>query len=131
MQEKNRPLFWEIVHASARGAVKCQSSDRVVEFLSLARLGRGSAEFDEFLSENIEQLAVQQGECLLNALTICDEDTKHATIQMLANPLFAGPGEIDHLFYSATPEVRYRPLSELYFAFRGKDREGIEGKDRP
>lgn len=116
MQQKNQLLFWEIVRASAHGAMKCQSRDRVVDFLSLAKFGRGNAEFEEFLSENFEQLAVQQGGCLLDALTICDDDTKYSVVRMLANPMFVGPDKIDHLFDSAIPKRKYRSLTELYFA---------------
>ncbi|ADU65716.1 hypothetical protein Selin_0981 [Desulfurispirillum indicum S5] len=84
-------LFWRILHDAASRARTCLDVSQTTEFIGLAKTMRGNAEFNEFLSEEIEMLAIDQTECFLSAWHNADEPTQAGVLRKLKSPLFIEP----------------------------------------
>lgn len=87
-------LFWKILREAAASATECKDTESTAGFLELTRIGSTNAEFNEFFSKEIEQLAVQKTECFLSALNETDEETSTDILGLIQHPLFVEPANL-------------------------------------
>ncbi|PKL52667.1 MAG: hypothetical protein CVV37_00265 [Nitrospira bacterium HGW-Nitrospira-1] len=123
LYRENYPLFWKILHNAATKAQKCDSVEDTATFLRLVKLIRGSqatgsAEFEEYFSQTVEQLCIQKSKCFLDGLLMLDKSTRVLLIDMLRTPLFVDNSKIDRVFLDAKTNKKYRKISDIYFLKR-------------
>jgi hypothetical protein len=109
--------FWAILNEAARDlreraprGEECDSTGKMVQFLSLARVRSQpsgvSAEFEEFYAEKIERLCLDAAPCFRKAGKFLDEDGRAALRRMLANPLFVDPASLESAKCIAGPDSK-------------------------
>jgi len=85
---QNYEHFWVILNKSGDEARQCQSIKKTAEFLRLARIKTGNAEFNEFFAKTIENLCVNSPLCFKKASRFFDKETQTNLAAMFDNPLF-------------------------------------------
>lgn len=80
--------FSAILNKSADEAKQCRSIKKTAEFLGLAHIKTGNAEFNEFFAEITEKLCVSSPRCFKRASRLLDKDIQKKLAAMLDNPLF-------------------------------------------
>jgi hypothetical protein len=113
MSHRHGDRFWAILNEAARNlrerapqGQECDSTGKMVQFLSLARVRPVSAEFVEFYSQQIEQLCLGAAPCFRNASKFLDEDGRAALRSMLANPVFVDPAPLESAKCIAGPDSK-------------------------
>jgi hypothetical protein len=113
MSHSHRTRFWAILHEAARDlrerapqGQECDSTGKMVQFLSLARVKPVSAEFVEFHSQQIERLCLDAAPCFRKASKFLDEDGRAALRSMLANPVFVDPAALESAKCIAGPHSK-------------------------
>lgn len=116
LYQNDYECFWEILNKSANAAVSCKNNKYILEFLELININTGNnIEFEEFISEKLEELCIKKTECFFNALLMTNKNIRQVIISKLNNPIFHDKEEIDLIFRRASGSKRYSTLSELYF----------------
>jgi len=85
---QNYDLFWLILNRSGDEAKQCRFIKKTTEFLGLARIKTGNAEFNEFFAHSIEKLCLNSPRCFKRANKLSDKETQKNLAVMLDNPLF-------------------------------------------
>ena len=111
---ENYKLFWEIVNEGENMAISCNDLQDTSNFLALAKLKKGNAEFNEYFMEVIEnELLEKDPKCLFDALVKNDEETQQIIMSDLRNPLFLKEIEIEEIFKKFRFDKDYIKLFEL------------------
>lgn len=90
--------FWRILRAAAVRARDCEKPGPTAQFLDLAQLRTNNAEFNEFFSQVLEELAVSRTECFLLALSETSDEVKASVSERLRNPLVVEPAALTRAF---------------------------------
>lgn len=85
---KSYERLWQKLHKTRDAAKKCDSVKATAEFLGLADIGKGNAEFEEFFAETVEQVCVEHPQCFMAAALQIDSGTRVALKTKLEKPLF-------------------------------------------
>lgn len=93
--------YWRVAGQHKESAVHCVSDDAVVAFLGQVEVGRGDAEFGEYVSEVIESLLQNQPACLLRGIRRLDESKRRGVLEKLRFPLFLGEEEVRRILEPA------------------------------
>jgi hypothetical protein len=85
--------FWTILRGRGEQIRSCARSDMVAGFLPLAS-NAGNAEFSEFYSETLEELAISNPRCLAEAWSRLAPDQQGAVAMILRSPMFRTSTEL-------------------------------------
>lgn len=80
--------FWMILNKSADEAKQCRSIKKTTEFLRLARIKTGNAEFNEFFAETAESLCVSSPRCFKRASKLLDKESQKNLAARFNTPTF-------------------------------------------
>lgn len=86
--------FWKILNKAKQNAEHCRSVRSTAQFLGLARIQTGNAEFKEFLAQSIEDMCIHSSPCFQKASRLVDLESRSRLEDMLATPMFATPDEL-------------------------------------
>jgi len=108
--------FWQVANLAAKKAEKCEDMADVSAFFQLAVIKKsGNAEFEEFFSQTVERICVENNECFFSALVKENVQTQSAIVGMLKNPLFQNQKSIYEVFVKNKENKAYKAIIELYF----------------
>jgi hypothetical protein len=85
--------LWSILNQRAPGLKACSDPQEVAAFLPLVRY-YGNAEFAEFYSETLEELAVTHALCLAEQVSVAEPKVRDSVVERLRSPLFRTPEEV-------------------------------------
>lgn len=85
---KDHSHFWAILNKSADKAKQCRSIKKTAEFLGLAHIKTGNAEFNEFFAQTTENLCVSSPRCFKRASKLLDKESRKNIAAMFDTPLF-------------------------------------------
>ena len=108
-------LFWRILKVAERKAISCKSTADTAAFLKLALVRNTNAEFKEYLSETIENIATIKPKCFLDSLSTLDPDAVTDVIALLKNPTFVEEQEIVKVFSKNRNIKKYKLIVDIYF----------------
>jgi len=111
----NYSLFWSILRATEKKALGCKSTTDTSAFLKLALVRNTNAEFKEYLSETIENIATIKPKCFLDSLSTLDPDAVTDVIALLKNPTFVEEQEIVKVFSKNRNIKKYKLIMDIYF----------------
>lgn len=115
LQDNRR--FWQILRDSRERAFSCRSHEATLRFLKLAALKKRGAEFEEFFSEAIEQMATKKTNCFLSAMNSSDSQVRHALVVQLHHPLIVDKSSIEKIFRKAQLRPKFKNLSTEFFNY--------------
>jgi hypothetical protein len=110
----NYALFWSILKVAERKAISCKSTADTAAFLKLASIKSTNAEFNEYLSETIENLAIKKSKCFLDSLSTLDWDAMANIISLLKNPMFVEKQVIMKVFSKERNKKKYKRIMNIY-----------------
>lgn len=121
-------MFWKILHSSAEQASTAGNISKLVEFLEMAGVtGKGNAEFEEFFSQTIETVCVNNTEYFLDALMTMAPKSQSEVLKILQNPLFKSSEEINGSFQKVSEKGKYKSFVDTYFVVSQKTEESPPG----
>lgn len=91
---QNPEYFWKVLNRSRDSALSCNSIKVTMDFLRIVRLPAPGADLEEFVSEGVEQLCVNQPVCFKRAISMLDEKTRRSIKIKLENPLYYESSEL-------------------------------------
>lgn len=91
---ENPEYFWKVLNRSRDSALSCSSIKVTADFLRIVRLPNPGADLEEFVSEGIETLCVNQPVCFKRAMSMLDEKTRRSIKMKLESPLYFETSEI-------------------------------------
>lgn len=80
--------FSAILNKSADEAKQCRSIKKTAEFLGLAHIKTGNAEFNEFFAEVTEKLCMNSPRCFKRASKLLDKESLENITSMFNTPTF-------------------------------------------
>lgn len=86
--------FWTILNKSADEAKQCQPIKKTAEFLGLARIKTGNAEFNEFFAETTENLCVSSPRCFKRASKLLDKESQKNLAARFDTPTFVDRADL-------------------------------------
>ena len=108
--------FFAIFHKAEEAAVSCTSPQKTADFLKVARVIEGNAEFGEYFNKVIEeQLVKKNPKCLLDALLLLDIETRDSFFQRLRHPVFNEKQAIDGILTTFRETPDYQQILTQYF----------------
>lgn len=112
-------LFWDVIRAAADKARKCEIVEDSVRFIGLSKNESNNAEFNEFFSDAVEHMALENPKCLLAAISKSDGTVRSAMLNRLRHPIFVEVSDMDRSLdrYS---RGRFRFFVKDYFGDRPK-----------
>lgn len=96
---ENPEYFWKVLNLSRDNAFSCSSLKVTTDFLRIVRLPNFGADLEEFVSEGIETLCVNQPVCFKQAMSILDENTQRSIKIKLENPLYLESSKISACYH--------------------------------
>lgn len=91
---ENPEYFWKVLNRARDSALSCGSAKQTADFLRIVRLPDAGADLQEFVSEGIETLCVNQPVCFKRAMEMLDEKTRHSIKVKLDTPLYFETSEL-------------------------------------
>lgn len=91
---ENPEYFWKVLNQARDNALSCDSAKQTADFLRIVRLPNAGADLQEFVSEGIETLCVNQPVHFKRAMEMLDEKTRHSIKVKLNTPLYFEASEL-------------------------------------
>lgn len=108
--------FWKIINSSGEKAVMCNKSDDLTNFMRLIEVRKSSnAEFEEYYSQTIEKVCVENDKCFFEAMTQLSPGAQISIVKLLKAPLFQDTSLIFNVFLHNKNNKKYKKLADLYF----------------
>jgi hypothetical protein len=87
MYQDSYDQFWSILHGREEEIHSCTDDRVVAQFLALAS-HTGNAEFDEFYSKTVEELAMSNMACLAGSWSTLSSQDQTTVAKVLRTPMF-------------------------------------------
>lgn len=91
---ENPEYFWKVLNQAQVNTLGCNSVKGVADFLHTVRLYNAGADLEEFVSESVETLCVNQPICFKKAMSMLDKKTRRGVQIKLKNPLYFEASEL-------------------------------------
>lgn len=91
---ENPEYFWKVLNRARDNALNCGSTKQTANFLRIVRLPDAGADLQEFVSEGIETLCVNQPVCFKRSMETLDKKTRHSIKVKLDTPLYFETSEL-------------------------------------
>ncbi len=111
-------LFWNILRSAGNIAFECRSTHDTASFLELVNLKSKNAEFNEYISEILENLIVNKPKCFFNSLSTLDHESISNVIKILQHPIFMSKKKIDNVFSKISTLKKYKTIMDIYLKLR-------------
>lgn len=95
---ENPEYFWKVLNRARNNALSCRSVNGTADFLRIVSLPSPGADLEEFVSEGIETLCVNQPVCFKRAMSMLDEKTRRNVKVKLENPLYFETSELSSCY---------------------------------
>jgi hypothetical protein len=114
MYSTDSKQFWKILHASGKKALSCKSVEETAKFMSLVRIENISSEFNEFLSETIENICIKKSQCFFEAAITMPQNEQRKLIELLLEATFVAQTDITKAFKKHRAFPKYKRFSDIY-----------------
>ena len=91
---ENPEYFWKVLNQAGDNALSCNSVKGIADFLHTARLSNAGADLEEFVSESVEKLCINQPVRFKEAMSMLDKKTRRGVQIKLENPLYFEASEL-------------------------------------
>lgn len=113
----DNPRFWSVVRCHGQRAKSCSSRASVATFLSLSAIGEGNAEFGEYFSETVENLLLENPQCLFTELERSNALSRKSVITRLKAPLFVDEERVAMIFREVTKTPSFPKVAREYLEY--------------
>lgn len=86
--QQDPAYFWTVLNKARDDALACNSAEKTAEFLQLVGVKTSIVELDEFISEGIETLCVDQYICFKKAQRLLNKQLRSKLVTKLSTPLY-------------------------------------------
>lgn len=91
---ENPEYFWKVLNQARVNALGGNSTKGVADFLRTVHLTNAGADVEEFVSEGVEMLCINQPVSFKKAMSMLDEKTRRSVNMKLENPLYFEASEL-------------------------------------
>ena len=107
--------FWKIIRDSEKSVVDCNPLEKTAQFLSLARVKKGNAEFNEYFMAILERHLIKNNpNCFFQTLLVVDEKSQKVIIRDLKHPIYTDLNHIELVFNDYRKSEKYKEIIMMW-----------------